>query len=105
MTEQEEAALVLEYWNGNTWIDAACYGPDSYVRDIVANRLTIPLCHLSPFTMLIPSLSSLVGGVTAPVSLPVLLWPRAILLVAPVGIVTVVIATAHDKRRERKLIV
>ncbi len=69
MTEAEEAALVLEYWDGEAWVDAACDVPDPYVRDLVANRLSVPLCHLSPFALLIPTLIAPVGGVTEPANL------------------------------------
>jgi peptide/nickel transport system substrate-binding protein len=43
-----EDELVLAYWDGSAWQDAAC-GP--YVRDLVNNVLQIPVCHLSEFAL------------------------------------------------------
>ena len=43
-----EDELVLAYWDGSAWQDAAC-GP--YVRDLVNNVLQIPICHLSEFAL------------------------------------------------------
>jgi hypothetical protein len=41
-----ESFLVLQYWNGSTWEDAAC-GP--YDRHPAENWLAVPICHLSSF--------------------------------------------------------
>jgi len=44
----DESQLLLYYWDGSAWVDAAC-GP--YVRDPEANLLAVPICHLSQFAM------------------------------------------------------
>ncbi len=54
-----EDSLRLYYWNGTNWEDAAC---DNYVRDPVANTLTIPVCHFSQFEL---------GGNTHSIFLPI----------------------------------
>lgn len=41
-----EGALALYYWDGSAWADAAC---GAYVRDLEANLLSVPICHLSGF--------------------------------------------------------
>jgi hypothetical protein len=43
-----EHSLMLEYWDGGTWIDAAC-GP--YERHPDNNWLSVPVCHLSRFAL------------------------------------------------------
>ena len=43
-----ESTLVLMRWNGSQWEDAAC---GDYIRNPVANRLEVPLCHLSQFAL------------------------------------------------------
>ncbi len=43
-----EDELALFYWNDTSWEDAAC---GAYIRDTVANTLTVPICHFSPFAM------------------------------------------------------
>jgi len=48
-TGLKEDSLVLEYWNGNAWEDAAC-GP--YDRHTADNWLAVPVCHLSRFALL-----------------------------------------------------
>jgi hypothetical protein len=44
----DETTLVLDYWNESTseWEDAAC---GLYDRNPDANRLALPVCHLSQF--------------------------------------------------------
>lgn len=44
----DENSLMLEYWNGNEWEDAAC-GP--YARHLDENWLAVPICHLSQFSL------------------------------------------------------
>ena len=49
-----EASLALFYWDSaaTTWQDAAATCPDgAYTRDLLANSLTLPLCHLSDFSV------------------------------------------------------
>ena len=43
-----EADLLLLWWDGTDWVDAAC-GP--YQRDLINNILTVPICHFSQFTI------------------------------------------------------
>jgi hypothetical protein len=47
----DEESLELTYWDEGTgaWQDAAC-GP--YVRNLVGNWLSVPVCHLSEFALL-----------------------------------------------------
>ena len=51
-TPEQEAGLVLLYWDGANWVDAAC-GP--YVRDLVNHTLQVPIIHLSTFGLAEPS--------------------------------------------------
>jgi hypothetical protein len=44
----DEFSLILSYWNGSDWVDAAC-GP--YDRHPAQNWLSVPICHLSRFAM------------------------------------------------------
>ena len=44
----DENALVLEYWNGSAWVDAAC---GDYDRHPDENWLSAPICHLSRFAL------------------------------------------------------
>ncbi len=44
----DESKLKLDYWNGTTWVDAAC-GP--YDRHPAENWLAAPVCHLSRFAL------------------------------------------------------
>lgn len=53
-----ESTLMLYYWNGNSWEDAAC---GTYIREPDINRITVPICHLSQFQL---------GGETLPIYLP-----------------------------------
>jgi peptide/nickel transport system substrate-binding protein len=53
-----ESSLRLYYWNGTDWEDASC---GDYVRDPVANTITIPVCHFSQFEL---------GGETNHIFLP-----------------------------------
>jgi 5'-nucleotidase len=52
----DENTLVLEYWDGGAWVDAAC-GP--YDRHPADNWLAVPICHLTQFGLFAsaPSLS------------------------------------------------
>jgi peptide/nickel transport system substrate-binding protein len=43
-----ENTLMLYYWNGTGWEDAAC---GAYVRDPDLNTITVPVCHLSQFQL------------------------------------------------------
>jgi hypothetical protein len=43
-----ESTLILDYWNGSTWADAAC---GSYDRHPDENWLSVPICHLSQFAL------------------------------------------------------
>ncbi len=51
-TPEQEAGLVLLYWDGANWVDAAS-GP--YVRDLVGHSLQVPILHLSTFGLAEPS--------------------------------------------------
>lgn len=44
-----ESDLTLSYWNGTGWEDAAC---GEYVRDYDLNYFSVPICHLSRFSVL-----------------------------------------------------
>ena len=44
----DEDSLVLEYWNGSAWGDAAC---GAYDRHSDENWLAVPICHLSRFAL------------------------------------------------------
>lgn len=61
--------LVLEFWNGSEWIDAAatCYEDnpssvpaDAYIRDLENSTLTVPICHLTEFGLFGEPLAELV---------------------------------------------
>lgn len=43
-----ESDLLLLWWDGSDWADAAC-GP--YQRDLDNNVLTVPICHFSQFSI------------------------------------------------------
>jgi hypothetical protein len=47
----QEDTLLLFYWDGNQWLDAAttCTPNSTYLRDLDANRISLPICHLSSF--------------------------------------------------------
>jgi len=49
----DEASLVLNYWDGSAWVDAAatCTPPATYDRHPEANWLAVPVCHLSRFAL------------------------------------------------------
>jgi len=53
----KEAELVLYYWTGAAWADAAetCAPMSKYQRDLAANRLSVAICHLSEFALFGPS--------------------------------------------------
>ena len=44
----DEDSLVLEYWNGSAWVDAACGDYDRHPNE---NWLAVPICHLSRFAL------------------------------------------------------
>jgi hypothetical protein len=44
----DENTLVLWYWNGSSWEDAAC---GLYDRHPEENWLAVPICHLSLFAL------------------------------------------------------
>lgn len=48
-----EESLILSYWDGSAWVDAAtsCPDPFPYVRDPATNQITLKICHLSRFGM------------------------------------------------------
>jgi Leucine-rich repeat (LRR) protein len=49
-----EASLALYYWNSgtSTWLDAGTTcAAGAYTRDLLANSFTLPLCHLSDFSV------------------------------------------------------
>jgi parallel beta-helix repeat protein len=48
VTGLDENSLVLEYWNGSAWVDAAC---GDYNRHPDENWLAVPVCHLSRFAL------------------------------------------------------
>lgn len=43
-----ENNLLLLWWNGTDWIDAAC---GLYQRDLINNILSVPICHFSQFSI------------------------------------------------------
>lgn len=49
----DEATLLLMYWNGSAWVDAAttCSPTSTYVRDAGANTLSVAVCHLTDFAL------------------------------------------------------
>jgi hypothetical protein len=49
----DEATLVLDYWNGSAWMDAAstCVPPSEYDRHPEADWLAVPICHLCRFAL------------------------------------------------------
>jgi hypothetical protein len=51
-----EEELILAYWTGTTWQDAAATcgfdnPADAYVRDTGENWLSVPVCHLTDFSI------------------------------------------------------
>jgi hypothetical protein len=46
----DESRLRLVTWNGTAWVEAAC---GAYQRDPGNNRLTVPICHLSEFALVV----------------------------------------------------
>lgn len=77
----DETELRLMTWDGTTWVEAAC-GPSE--RDLAANWLKTPICHLSNFAVAGPSLRQLylplvVHGETAPT---LMAGPRGVISVA-----------------------
>ena len=50
----DESSLLLYYWDGAGWLDAAatCTPTSTYVRDAGQNLLQIPICHLTQWGMM-----------------------------------------------------
>ncbi|NTU80499.1 MAG: hypothetical protein HGA45_14155 [Chloroflexales bacterium] len=48
VAQLNERALTLSYWDGSAWADAAC---GAYERNLEQNQLTVPICHLSRFSL------------------------------------------------------
>ena len=71
-----EEELVLMYWNGEAWEDAAC--GSGYDRHPDENWMAVPICHLTPFALLGPAFP--VGGVTLLASS--WYWPVLVVTVA-----------------------
>lgn len=48
-----ETQLILTYWDGNDWVDAAttCTPISVYNRDMDNNILSVPICHLSSYAL------------------------------------------------------
>jgi len=46
VSDVDEETLILQYWDGWSWSDAAC-GP--YDRHPAENWLSVPVCHLTEF--------------------------------------------------------
>jgi len=53
----DEEQLVLSWWTGSEWQDAAqtCDPPSSYTRDLANNTLSVAICHLSLFGLFGPT--------------------------------------------------
>lgn len=47
-------------WDGGQWIDAAdsCAPPSAYDRDPDQNRLSVSICHLTLFALMVPDVDS-----------------------------------------------
>lgn len=56
-----ENTLMLYYWNGTDWEDAAC---GAYVRDPDLNTITVPVCHFSQFQLGGATLRSYLPAIT-----------------------------------------
>ena len=56
-----ESTLMLYYWNGTDWEDAAC---GAYVRDPDLNTITVPVCHFSQFQLGGATLRSYLPAIT-----------------------------------------
>ena len=54
----DENELVLLYWDGSNWLDAAltCEPPSTYERDTGNQILSVPICHLTRFGLFGPTL-------------------------------------------------
>jgi len=52
-----EDELILEWWSGSAWQDAAgtCDPASVYIRDLANNVLSVPICHLSLFGLFGPA--------------------------------------------------
>ena len=47
-----EGSLALNYWDTTTWLDATSTCPGAeYTRDLAANTLSLPVCHLTEFAL------------------------------------------------------
>lgn len=49
----DESSLALYLWEDSTWLDAAntCVPPSTYGRDLAGNALSLPICHLTEFSI------------------------------------------------------
>jgi len=66
----DEKTLVLDYWDGSRWVDAAttCTPTSTYERHPAQNRLAVAICHLTDF--------GLMGGVRYTIYLPLVVRNR-----------------------------
>jgi hypothetical protein len=50
----EENSLLLYYWDGTAWVDAAttCQSPPGYTLDTEANVFSTGICHLNQFALM-----------------------------------------------------
>ncbi|OGO34488.1 MAG: hypothetical protein A2Z16_16550 [Chloroflexi bacterium RBG_16_54_18] len=51
ITGLDESQLKLFYWTGSEWKEASC---GAYTRDLVQNRIWVPVCHTSRFMLAEP---------------------------------------------------
>jgi hypothetical protein len=86
---EDESTLVLATWAGGRWRDAAC---EPVQRDVDANWLSVPICHLSEFALLGYGDEVPVGGATRPMAPPLGSWARV--GVAVIAVVAVLAAAA-----------
>ncbi len=44
---------MLYYWDGAAWVDAAttCTPHSTYTRNLAANQISLPVCHLTQFAL------------------------------------------------------
>ena len=50
---KDETSIFLYVWDGNSWMDAAatCDPASTYSRNLLENRLSVNVCHLSEFAL------------------------------------------------------
>lgn len=60
ITQLDENELRLYMWDDGQWIDAAdsCAPPSAYDRDPNQNRLSVSICHLTLFALMVPDIDS-----------------------------------------------